>query len=125
MRVRPRPWLADSRPVRKSVATKLHSSLSPCFDMLPCSFLSSGGIQGQRRVDQADVGECLREVAQRLAADRIEFLAVQANVAGVAQQRLKRGSRPIRLARQRQGLHRPEADDAKGPLTAAFDAVRA
>src|SRR5579884_618337 len=109
MRVSPMFWLPDMSPVRNSVATKLHSSLCPCFDTLLPSFLLGGdAAQRQRRVDQTYVGERLGEVAQRLPGVGIELLGEQANVVGACQKVLEHGSRPIDLTRKGQRLDRPE-----------------
>src|SRR5687768_9062726 len=68
----------------------------------------------ERGVDQADMGEALREIAQRRAAVGIDLLAEQAEIAGVAEQVFEEPFGLIEIAAAREVVDRPEAADAEG-----------
>src|SRR5579859_3210574 len=74
------------------------------------------GGERQRGVDQADVREGLREIAQHGAAVRVHLFGDESYVVSVAEQLLKgrRGAR--HLAAERQAFDRPEAADPEGAL---------
>src|SRR5712691_9340882 len=73
---------------------------------------------GQRRraVDQRDVSEGLRKVAEELSGDRIDLLGVEAHVVRVAQHPPEYSCGALRLADHGQGLRQPEGTDREGAL---------
>ncbi len=70
------------------------------------------------RVDQRQVGEGLREVAQVAPGLRIDLLAVQVERAGEGEQPLAQAARPLELADLDQRRYQPEGADGEGALPA-------
>ncbi len=71
------------------------------------------------RVDQGQVGEGLREVAEVAAAARLQLLGVEVEPAGGLQQPLAQGPCPLLLADLRERRDEPEGADQEGALLAA------
>ena len=67
-------------------------------------------------VDQRDVGEGLREVAEELAGRRVDLLGVEPDVIGVAQHPAEDPLGPLALADHGQRLGQPEGADREGAL---------
>src|SRR5262249_34736708 len=79
--------------------------------------------EGQGGVDEADVRERLREVAQEGAASGVDLLGVEADVVGEGQEVVEPLAGRPELPHPRQHLDRPEAAESEGRL-AAGQAVR-
>ena len=67
-------------------------------------------------VDQRDVGEPLREVAEELAGGGIDLFGVEPDVIGVAQHPAEHPLGALPLADHRQRLGQPEGADRERPL---------
>ena len=80
--------------------------------------LAERGVEVDGRRDQRQVGERLREVAQRLAG-RADLLGVEAEVVRVGEHLLERQPRLVEPPRPRQRLDVPERADREGALVAA------
>src|SRR5512133_3546933 len=74
----------------------------------PCMLPAPVDADMQRRVDQADMAEGLRQIAQQLSALRVHFLADQAQGAYVPEQTYEMVLSLVPSARQRQGHDKPE-----------------
>ena len=72
----------------------------------------------QHRVDQGQVGEGLREVAQVLAGVGVDLLAVQVERSGEGQQLGAQLAGPVVLTDLAQRRHQPERADRERPLLA-------
>src|SRR5581483_12471745 len=70
----------------------------------------------ERRADEPDVREGLREVAERGAGRGVDLLRVEAHVVRVPEQPLEPAPRVLDLARAREALDRPEAREPEAPL---------
>src|SRR5207302_9410058 len=93
----------------------LHSNRT-AFWMSDSAISATAFLQRQRRVDQADVGEGLRKVAQGRATLRVDFFGQQAQVVRISKQGFKRLGRAGDVAGPRPTLHSPEGADAKCAL---------
>src|SRR3974390_878332 len=78
------------------------------------SFVRSQKLPG--RVDEPDVAERLREVAEELIADLIDLFGQPTDVIDEGGAPLEHGSGPGRLARLGQGLGQPEGAQEQGAL---------
>src|SRR5688572_23152969 len=68
-----------------------------------------GGAEVQRGVDQRNVGEGLRKVAEETPGDRIVLLGKQADVVGEAEEALEQRARFVHAALQAKVVGEPEA----------------
>src|SRR5512144_3218354 len=59
-------------------------------------------------VDQADVAECLREVAQQLSGSRVDLLGQQADIVAVGDRAFEDLHRLVDLPGQGEGVGQPE-----------------
>ena len=78
----------------------------------------------EHRVDQRQVREGLREVAQVPAVARIDLLRIEPQRAGVGQELLQQVVRAVGLADLRQRRDQPERTDRERALLAAQPVVR-
>src|SRR3954447_15966852 len=69
-------------------------------------------------VDEREMGEGLREVAEVTAGQRVDLLAVQLERAGVREQPLAESPRPAELPDLDEGGDEPERADREAPLLA-------
>ena len=70
------------------------------------------------RVDQSQVRERLREVAQVPAGSWVDLLGVEAERAGIAEHALAEIARLVEFVDLNQGRHEPERADQEGPVPA-------
>src|SRR5438046_1328001 len=77
-----------------------------------------GLADGPRRVDEADVTERLREVAEQFPGRRVDLLGEQSQVVAVADGSLEHGPRPVGLAGAGEGFGEPERAEEEGALLA-------
>ena len=87
------------------------------------SFRSAFG-QRQRGVDQADVGERLREIPERGSGLRVDLLGEEPDVVRVGEESLEGVRGPCQVAALRPALDRPEAADAEGALAGRQPVIR-
>jgi Sodium/hydrogen exchanger family len=84
----------------------------------PCARSAPGLGDRPGRVDQADVAERLREVADHLGAAGVDLLGQQADVAGVGDRPPEGRPGGLDLARQRLRLRQPKGAQQEGALLA-------
>lgn len=75
--------------------------------------IAAGPRDGACGVDQADVAEGLREVAQEVAAGDVELLREEPEVVGCAQKPIEAPLGPVDVAGGREELDGPESGDDK------------
>src|SRR5947209_5306526 len=84
-----------SRPLVRSgggrASTPKPSEFLPAEDQLfSIGFLTTpGGAQANGRIDQSDVREALREIAEQLTCRRVSFFGKQADIVGASAKALK------------------------------------
>src|SRR5436190_24302269 len=76
---------------------------------------AAGAVDLRGRGDEADVAERLREVAEQLAARRVDLLRDQAEVVRVADEPVEQLLGPLDLARLRERRDEPEGADHERP----------
>src|SRR5690606_25397060 len=80
------------------------------------------GFEPEGGVDEAEVAEPLREVAEELERLRVDLFGEEPERAGMREERVERGARRRRLTGQRVGLDEPERRQQERALRPA-DAV--
>ena len=125
IRVRPSAWLPASRVVSTTVADEPpERDAAPFIDILPPPARTRRSAprshralgEGQRRVDQPDVRERLREIPERRPGLRVDLLRIEPNVVRVAEQSFEGRGRAGQIPAASAALDRPEAADAEGAL---------
>ena len=111
-RERPRRALSPGGPVRRSAPASARASPAPA--RRPA--LRPGRGQQQRAVDEADVAEGLREVADEPASARVVFLRRAARRRWRARAAARTARRPRRGARAARGVDEPERARQEGAL---------
>src|SRR6185312_16826360 len=80
-------------------------------------------LDGDCRVDQADMGKRLREVAQCGIAVRVNFLCEQTEIAAPAEKALEQFVSLVDLPEPRQVVHPPERADSESPFPALHPVI--